>query len=455
MVEQVLPGWATVMHPDLRVTYQRGIYLYAKSLMAGLQVVEPAYRLMTDARPTGREHQDVASLVRDIEVPRKLGIRAWQMLPRYLAMRHEGARVDKWTLPADIHLGDRSAFLGTAGGLANVEMIYEICRLAGSKKMVPPVDMDFMRAAGSDVIVTTAPSAVYSRRGQVRIMQTLHDLFLYDADPWDANGRKFRRKVGACVKHADMILSMSEFTTQVLLRHHPEAEPRVRLLYQPIPADDETIARSALSDVQEEVLTRFGLSPGRYILFVGAVEPRKNVANLIRAHQRSAYASKLPLVIAGGVEPSYLKAEGLVAVTAPGGRQSVPGRSELDPGAWLVGRVSELEKLVLMRKAALFAFPSLVEGFGIPVLEAQSLGCPVLASSGSTMPEVLGDSALLIDHIQDVDALAAALDEVISQPGMADDLSQRGSENSKRFSKDTFAKRLGSLLTECRALPRR
>lgn len=444
------------MHPDLRVTYQRGVYQYAKSLMAGMHVAEPGYKLITDAAPRRCAHDGVESLVRDIEHPRKLGIRAWQMLPRYLKMRFMGdAHVEQWGLPSDVELGDRTLFLRSAGGLANVEMIYEVCRLAGSKHFVPPLDLDFLSEAGADVVLTTAPTAVRSRHGRVKIMQTVHDLFLYDDPTGSANARKFRRKVDACVKHADMILSMSKFTTEVLLRHHPEAEPKVRLLYQPIPADDSTLAQSALPSTQEAVLKKFNLARGQFILYVGAVEPRKNVANLIRAHRCSDHASKIPLVIAGGVEGGYLESEGLTMIAGDFGAQHVASRQPGGPGAQLIGRVSELEKLVLLRCATLFAFPSLVEGFGIPVLEAQSLGCPVLASAGSTMPEVLRESAVMVNQITDPQALAWAMDQVVTQPHLASDLAQKGLVNSARFSKQNFANRLSELLAECRALPAR
>lgn len=421
--------------------------------MAALQSVEPSYKILTDATPSGINRDDVLKLIQDIEEPHKLGIRAWQMLPKYLRMRHSGAEISQWSIPDELILGERTEFLRTAGGLANVDMIYEVCRLAGSKKIVPPVDMDFMAEAGSDLIVTTAPTAICSRRGKVRIMQTLHDLFLYDNPKNEAGAQKFRLKVAACVEHADMILSMSNFTTEVFLKHHPEAEPKVRLLYQPIPADEATIALSATSHQQQTILNRFGLSPGGYIFFVGAIEARKNVANLIRAHRASSHASKIPLVIAGGVDESYMRAESLQAIANPEGIRWIEGRSQGDPGARLIGRISELEKLVLLRNASLFAFPSLVEGFGIPVLEAQSLGCPVLASSGSTMPEVLGSSAYLVDRIHDTEALSIALDEVISKPQLSQSLAEMGSKNCMRFSKRAFANRLKNLIDECRAMP--
>lgn len=447
------------MHPDLRVAYQRGIYLYAKSLMAAVATFEPSYRLLTDALFTGDAHADVMGLLQDIEHPRKVKIRALQMLPRYLTMMRGGSgrsvRAAMWDVPAAAELGDRNAFLRTAGGLVNVEMVYEVSRLASSKPFVPPLQMDFLRAQGSDLVLTTAPCAIQSRTGAVRIMQTVHDMFLYDVPSSNSNGRKFRRKIEACVAHADMLLAMSEYTRKLILQHHPEAESRVRVLYQPIPADESTIELSSQDVAQAAVLGRWGLLPKQFILYVGAVEERKNVARLIRAHQQSRHASRMPLVIAGMAEPGYLAQNGLATVRCASGEDRIPSDGTGVSDVILLGRISELDKLVLLRCAALFAFPTLVEGFGIPVLEAQSFGCPVLASAGSTMPEVLGDSAVLVGQIEDVQALSAALDQVVSQPAWMQHLSQVGLDNSQRFSKATFAASLKSLVAECRAQPPR
>lgn len=456
MTQPARAPWLTLMHPDLRVTYHRGVFLLAKSYMEALATVEPTYRLLTDAVPTGDARADVHDLINDIERPRKLKIRALQMLPRYLRMaRGQSVEAALWPAPGAGELGDRSAFLRMAGGLVNVEMIYEVCRLASSKPFVPPLPLDFLNARGSDVVLTTGPCAIRSRRADVRIIQTIHDLFLYDAPPSDSNGRKFRRKIRACVAHADLILTISEYSRKLILQHHPEVEPRLRVIYPPIPADEPTIAQSALEAVQSDVLTKFGLKPKSFILYVGAVEERKNIACLIRAHQQSKHASQVPLVIAGMVEPGYLERSGLKPVPDAGAFEHIAGGVLGGSDAILLGRVSELEKLVLLRNASLFAFPTLVEGFGIPVLEAQYFGCPVLASSGSTMPEVLGDSAVMVDQIDDVQSLSVALDNVLSQPDLLQRLSHSGLSNSQRFSKAAFASRLSALIAECRALPPR
>lgn len=428
--------------------------MYAKSLMAALATFDPTYRLLSDAVFAGDAREDVMALIHDIDFPRKVKIRALQMLPRYLAMmRRDAVHAALWSVPDSAALGDRSAFLRSPGGLVNVEMVYEVSRLASSKPFIPPLPMDFLSAQGSDLVLTTAPCSIRSRTGAVRIMQTVHDMFLYDVPTSNTNGRKFRRKIEACVAHADMMLAMSEYTRKAILQYYPEAESRIRVLYQPIPADEATIERSAEVVSQVAVLRRWGIAPKQFILYVGAVEERKNVARLIRAHQRSRLASRLPLVIAGMAESGYLSKSGLATVRDAAGMERIPACDAGAADVVLLGRVTELEKLVLLRCAALFAFPTFVEGFGIPVLEAQSFGCPVLASAGSTMPEVLGDSAMLVGQIEDVQALSSAMDEVLSKPAWMQRLSEAGLANSERFSKATFAARLNALITECRDQP--
>lgn len=445
-----------VLHPDLRVEYQRGVYLYAKSLMAGLHSSHNPFRLVTDAVPTDDAVADMAKLVRQIESPKKVRIRAWQMLPRYLQMElFHRIRMDVWQLPAAADFGDRSRFLRSANGLLNVEMIYEVCRLAGNKSVVPPVDVDFLGRSGTELVLTTAPTAIRSSAAKVKVIQTVHDLILYDAPRLSSGYRNYRRRVAACTRHADMILSMSEFTRDELLKHHPEAEDRVRVLYQPIPADEAAISQSALPSVQATVLQRYGIRHKQFLLFIGAIEARKNVANLIRAHRRSRVAALIPLVIVGGIDGSYLASEGLTLDANESGFGVIPSADGRGEGAIFLGRVPEVDKLALLRAAALFVFPTLLEGFGIPVLEAQSMGCPVLASRSSTMPEVLGDSAQLVEHITDVDALASAMDEMVGSPLWLDELACAGLKNSCRFSKNTFASNLSALIAECRELPAR
>ncbi|HRH18768.1 MAG TPA: glycosyltransferase, partial [Aquabacterium sp.] len=145
----------------------------------------------------------------------------------------------------------------------------------------------------------------------------------------------------------------------------------------------------------------------------------------------------LPLVLAGSVDHSYVASEGLGSLFFD--ERGVPtGDSKSGPVRYL-GRVTELEKLCLLRTATCFAFPSITEGFGIPLLEAQSLGCPVLTTNSSAIPEVVGDTAILVDDPLSVDEIAVGLDDLVGDAELRARLSAAGLTNSLRFHKDRFA----------------
>ncbi|HHK5705615.1 TPA: glycosyltransferase family 4 protein, partial [Serratia marcescens] len=110
-----------------------------------------------------------------------------------------------------------------------------------------------------------------------------------------------------------------------------------------------------------------------------------------------------------------------------------------------VGRVSDEELVDLYRNAFCFLFPSLYEGFGLPPLEAQACGCPVIASNATAMPEVLGESAILVDPLND-DALTEAMEKLVLDPKLRESLIAAGTENIERFSWLLSARQLSCVI---------
>ena len=150
------------------------------------------------------------------------------------------------------------------------------------------------------------------------------------------------------------------------------------------------------------VLGRFGLSPGNYVLTVGTLEPRKNVERLIRAFQRFSrvHASPMPLVLIGASGWRNRRIRTLLAT---------PGR-----GLRIIrtGYLSDEDRTTLMANSAVFAYVSLYEGYGIPVVEAMAVGAPVVTSSVSSLPEAAGGAAVLVnpyDETEIANGLSAAL----------------------------------------------
>jgi glycosyltransferase involved in cell wall biosynthesis len=162
-------------------------------------------------------------------------------------------------------------------------------------------------------------------------------------------------------------------------------------------------------------------------LFVGTLEPRKNVVRLVRAYRRAAAAgAPHSLVLAGplGWQSDALMRE--VALSGPG---------EIS----MTGLLAPDELDAVYRGADAFCYPSLYEGFGLPVLEAMARGVPTIASSVSAVPEVAGDGALLVDP-RSVRDIAEALQRVLFDSELAEGLSVRGRGQSERFSWDETAR---------------
>ena len=143
----------------------------------------------------------------------------------------------------------------------------------------------------------------------------------------------------------------------------------------------------------------------RYILAIGTAEPRKDLPALVRAFDHiAADHDDLSLVLAG---PPGWGEDALAAAVA-----SSPSRDRVIRTGWLDAPVLA----ALLRRAALLAYPSVYEGFGFPPLQAMAAGVPVVATRAGSLPEVLGDAAVLVE-VGDADALAGALDRVLDRPG--------------------------------------
>jgi glycosyltransferase involved in cell wall biosynthesis len=186
---------------------------------------------------------------------------------------------------------------------------------------------------------------------------------------------------------------------------------------------DETLAPVSDPAALAEVRARYGIV-GCYLLYVGTLQPRKNLDRVIEAFARLAGTpafTDVKLVLAG--KRGWLYDDLFAQVKRLGltGRVIFPGY------------VADEHLLALLSGAQAFVFPSLYEGFGIPVLEAGACGVPVITSNTSSLPEVAGDAALLVDP-HDVDAIAEAMYRLVTDDALRAELARRGLENVKRFS---------------------
>ena len=227
----------------------------------------------------------------------------------------------------------------------------------------------------------------------------------------------------ASARRAARILAVSEFTKQEIVRLlgvHPD---RIVVTY------DACDARFAPPDpaVLAAFRARVGL-PERFILFVSTLEPRKNVVTLLDAYARIASSTDAPLIIGGGkgwlYEPIFARLEAL----------------NLGERVRFVGFIDAADLPLWYAAATVFTLPSLYEGFGMPLLEAMACGTPVITTTSSSLPEVVGDAGLLVPPT-DPDALGAALLRVLRDAGLRAELRERGLVQAQRFSWHETAQR--------------
>lgn len=236
----------------------------------------------------------------------------------------------------------------------------------------------------------------------------------------------WKQQYRALCRRADRFIAISEFTKREMTELLGIPKNRIRVLYCAAP---EHVVQVCFSSVLNALREKYHL-PERYILFVGNFNPRKNLKRLITAFDLMKQRSGLPisLVIAGG---QGWKFDPLNALKGVSFAQDVN----------FIGYVPDEEIAALYSAAELFVFPSLYEGFGIPVIEAQKCGTPVITSNTSALPEIGGDAAVYVDPLN-VDELAHEMEIVLQSNTLRESLIAKGKENAARFSWEESAQQL-------------
>jgi glycosyltransferase involved in cell wall biosynthesis len=235
--------------------------------------------------------------------------------------------------------------------------------------------------------------------------------------------RYAREMMGSAIRRSDLVLTVSEASRRDILSFYPSTDPeRVEVVSNAI---DEAILQDPGEEEMERVRERYQIR-GRFILYAGNIKPHKNLERLVAAFgllkQRPGH-DDVKLFIIGDEVNKYGALRR--SVEAAGVRQDVR----------FFGFVPERTLAALYRLADVFAFPSLYEGFGLPPLEAMACGTPVVTSRISSLPEVVGDAALLVDPYS-VDDIASGLERVLGDEALRAGLVARGHVRVKHFSWD-------------------
>ncbi len=253
-----------------------------------------------------------------------------------------------------------------------------------------------------------------------RSVVTVHDLgYLYFPQAHPALARVYLNlSTRWSVRAAAHVMADSYATQADLIRHYHVPPAKITVAY---PGRDETLRRVNDPEVIEGVKHRYGIHGG-YLLYLGTLQPRKNLLRLVQAFLYfKSEVSNFKLVLAGS--KGWLYDEIFAEVK----------RLRLESYVLFPGRIAEDDKAALFSGAETFVFPSLYEGFGLPVIEAMQCGTPVLCSTRSSLPEVAGDAALLVDPF-DVDALSRAMLRLVKDLDLRRTLVERGYAQARKFS---------------------
>lgn len=279
-----------------------------------------------------------------------------------------------------------------------------------------------------------------------RIVWTVHDVTIYDHPEWFPGGLRqwfsMRVTVPRGIDKAAKLIAPSESTRRDILRIFKVPEEKVTVVHEGAPTE------FSISNFQFPNKSQFPIFKP-YFLFIGTIEPRKNLVRLIDAFIRFRQTYNLSpqiydLVIAGASgwknDDVFMQIE----------------RANLKLGKGTVqylGYVSEEEKIALLKNATAFIWPSLYEGFGLPVLEAMAAGAPVITSKVSSIPEITGDAALLVDP-ENMDAITEAMRKIVSDDVFRDQLKTRGVNRAKEFTWEKAAKETLAVYQGLEALKR-
>lgn len=256
------------------------------------------------------------------------------------------------------------------------------------------------------------------KRKKTHYSATVHDLSPYIPDTMPFYGELvFKFSILTAVKFADTVLTVSETVKQEIIEKFKVDADRIKVTYN-------TFSDLYLSSVNDpEVLERYTVEKQKYILSVATLHKRKNIPALVKAFEHLSEANPdLKLVLVGGM-----------------GNEA---RKELTSHENVIftGYVADEELPTLYKNALMYVFPSVYEGFGIPILEAQASGTPVIASDIPVFREVGADTVLYCPT--DPEGMAKTIQDLIDAPALRDELVLKGRENIKRFSKEVIAEQV-------------
>lgn len=412
---------------DLEEEFYRGIGFYAQSVIRATKNLGYTNYLLTSAKQEKIIPLQQLNILRNIDQPVNLSQKRIILDYCYGWLGKQKFQQISQVESSYYETISKLNYLVNIDGYINKTSLYKIINLH-SILFDFPLAIDTKKA---DILFCSAPSAVKNNYRGGLTVQTIHDIIplvtLYHP-PSNKFNTLFYKNIITSLKYADIVLTISEFSRQEVIKIFPKFADKLKVIYQPIPIAENELKLAENPLLNSSTLSKFSLEKEGYLLYIGALERRKNIDRLIEAYLAVKNTIKIPLLLVGSL----------------GYGSELFAKKMKHKDIKYLGYVSNLDKLILLKNANCFVFPSLYEGFGLPPLEAMSMGCPVITSNISAIPEACGDAPLYVDPNNIAD-IAEKILEIYDNHSLRKELINKGYQQVKKYSLENYQKEFSEL----------
>lgn len=272
-----------------------------------------------------------------------------------------------------------------------------------------------------------------------KVITTIHDVtyILYPEMVEKKTMERIKDGIEYSVNRADKVITVSESSKKDIIKFLGVDEGKIEVVYNGV--EYERFSNSCTEKEQLRVKEKYNL-PDKYILYMGTLEPRKNIESIISAFSlfishNNIFLNEFKLVIAGKKGWLY---ESIF--------NQVQNLSIKDKVIF-TDYVEEEDKPLIYKMASIFVFPSIYEGFGIPVIEAMASSVPVITSTASSLKEISGDAAIIVEP-KDIDSISKAMKEILENEAVRKSMIEKGHTQAKKFNWQSSAEKLANIYKE-------